>query len=122
MAYFDLLGLPPTPAEVEALWTIFAGRLCETGRLAARRPHYGERWARHWLDVARFAESARLRAGLRPADAYRYRDFVIKALNEDMPYDQFVRWQLAGDELAPDDPLAPCRRPAFWRAARFRRR
>ena len=68
--------------------------------------HYGERWARHWLDVARFAETGGFELdGLRPR-AYQYRDFVIKAFNDDLPYNQFVQWQIAGDELAPDNPEA----------------
>src|SRR5207247_10926362 len=69
-------------------------------------PRYGERWARHWLDVARFAESSGFEHDYDRPFAYHYRDFVIRALNMDMPFDQFVRWQIAGDELAPDDPLA----------------
>ncbi|MCA9218708.1 MAG: DUF1553 domain-containing protein, partial [Planctomycetales bacterium] len=69
-------------------------------------PHYGERWGRHWLDVARFAESHGFEQDYDRPHAYHYRDFVIRALNDDMPYDQFVRWQLAGDEIAPDNPLA----------------
>jgi len=68
-------------------------------------PRYGERWARHWLDVARFAESSGFEHDTDRPNAYHYRDFVIKALNADMPYDQFVRWQLAGDEFEPDNPL-----------------
>ena len=70
------------------------------------RPHYGERFARHWMDVARFAESHGYEQDYDRPFAYHYRDFLIRAFNDDMPYDQFVRWQLAGDELAPDDPLA----------------
>src|SRR5690606_9112901 len=69
-------------------------------------PHYGERWGRHWLDAARFAESHGFEQDYDRPFAFHYRDFVIKALNQDMPYDQFVRWQLAGDEYAPDEPLA----------------
>ncbi len=65
-------------------------------------PHYGERWARHWLDVARYADSNGMEGdGDRP-NAYHFRDFVIRAMNTDMPFDQFIRWQLAGDEIAPD--------------------
>ncbi|MGH7135616.1 MAG: DUF1549 domain-containing protein, partial [Pirellulales bacterium] len=67
---------------------------------------YGERWARHWMDVARFAESHGYEQDYDRPTAYHYRDFLIRAFNADMPYDQFVRWQLAGDELAPHDPLA----------------
>jgi hypothetical protein len=69
-------------------------------------PAYGERWARHWLDPARYAESHGFEHDYFRPHAYHYRDFVIKALNADMPYDQFIRWQIAGDELAPNEPLA----------------
>jgi hypothetical protein len=69
-------------------------------------PHYGERWGRHWLDLARFGESHGYEQDYDRPNAYHYRDFVINALNQDMPYDQFVKWQIAGDEFAPDDPLA----------------
>ena len=69
-------------------------------------PRFGERWARHWLDVARFAESHGFEQDYDRPHAYHYRDFVIKAFNRDMPFDQFVRWQVAGDEIAPDDSLA----------------
>ena len=71
-----------------------------------RRPHHGERFAWHWMDVARFAESHGYEQDYDRPFAYHYRDFLIRAFNGDMPYDQFVHWQLAGDELAPDDPLA----------------
>ena len=106
-ASFDLRGLPPSPEEVETFvkdrdpqaWSKLIHRLLES-------PRYGERWARHWLDVARFAESSGFEHDYDRPSAYHYRDFVIKALNSDMPYDQFVRWQLAGDEFEPDNPLA----------------
>ncbi len=106
-AYLDLLGLPPEPGEVEAFvedrspdaYENLVGRLLES-------QHFGERWARHWMDVARFAESYGFERDFDRPYAYHYRDFLIKAFNGDMPYDQFVRWQLAGDELAPDKPLA----------------
>ena len=106
-ASFDLLGLPPTPGEVDDFvhdtdpeaWSKLVARLLDS-------PRYGERWARHWLDVARFAESSGFEHDYDRPNAYHYRDFVIKALNSDMPYDQFVRWQLAGDEFEPDNPLA----------------
>ncbi|HZY85608.1 MAG TPA: PSD1 and planctomycete cytochrome C domain-containing protein [Gemmataceae bacterium] len=106
-AYFDLIGLPPSPAEVEAFVRDPSPRAYEAliDRLLAS-PHFGERWARHWLDVARFAESHGFEHDYDRPTAYHYRDFVIKALNQDLPYDRFVQWQLAGDELAPDDPLA----------------
>ena len=68
--------------------------------------HYGEKWARHWLDLARFAESHGFEHDYDRPTAYHYRDFVIKALNQDLPYDTFAKWQIAGDEFAPDDPLA----------------
>jgi mono/diheme cytochrome c family protein len=104
---FDLIGLPPTPEEVDAF--VADDRADAYDQLVDRllaSPHYGERWARHWMDVARFAESHGYEQDYDRPFAYHYRDFLIKALNRDMPFDQFVRWQLAGDELAPDDPLA----------------
>jgi mono/diheme cytochrome c family protein len=104
---FDLIGLPPTPAEIDAF--VADEALGAYDRLVDRllgSPRYGERWARHWLDVARFAESHGYEQDYDRPFAYHYRDFVIKALNHDMPFDEFVRWQVAGDELAPDDPLA----------------
>jgi len=106
-ASFDLLGLPPAPAEVEAFVADPDPAAYEKliDRLLAS-PRYGERWARHWLDVARFAESHGFEHDYDRPFAYHFRDFVIRALNEDMPYDLFLRWQLAGDEIAPDDPLA----------------
>jgi hypothetical protein len=106
-AYYDLVGLPPTPEEVEAFVNDAAAD--SYAKLVDRlldSPHYGERWARHWLDIARFAESGGYEFdGDRPG-AHHYRDFVVKALNQDMPYDQFVRWQLAGDKLILGDYLA----------------
>jgi hypothetical protein len=106
-AYFDLVGLPPRPEEVEAFVHDPSPRAYEAllDRLLASS-HFGERWARHWLDLARFAESHGFEHDYDRPTAYHYRDFVIKALNRDLPYDTFVRWQIAGDELAPDDPLA----------------
>ena len=101
---FDLTGLPPTLAEIEAFVNDpkpdAYERLVE--RLLAS-PHYGEKWGRHWLDVARYAETEgfeydRLRIG-----AWRFRDYVIDAFNRDMPYDRFVREQIAGDELDPEN-------------------
>src|SRR5262249_30707651 len=104
---FDLLGLPPAPDEVEAF--VHDPNPAAYEKLVDRllaSPHYGERWARHWMDVARFAESHGYEQDYDRPYAYHYRDFLIRALNGDMPYDQFVRWQVAGDELAPDEPLA----------------
>ena len=69
-------------------------------------PKFGERWARHWLDVARFGESHGFEQDYDRKFAFHYRDFVIRSFNSDMPYDEFTRWQIAGDELAPDDPMA----------------
>ncbi len=101
---FDLTGLPPTPGEVAAF---LADKSADAyanvvDRLLAS-PHYGERWAQHWLDLARYADSDGYEFDQARPDAWRYRDWVVEALNQDMPYDQFVRWQLAGDELAPND-------------------
>ena len=102
--YFDLWGLPPDPAAVEAFVADESpdayARLVD--RLLAG-DHYGERWARHWLDLARFAESNGYAFDKDRPGAYHYRDFVIKALNNDMPYNQFVTLQLAGDQLHPTD-------------------
>ncbi|HEV3022250.1 MAG TPA: DUF1549 domain-containing protein, partial [Pirellulales bacterium] len=102
---FDLIGLPPTPDEVEAFVADPSSRAYEdlVDRLLAS-PHYGERWARHWLDVVRYAESQGFeRDRLRP-NSWQYRDWVVSAFNGDLPYDEFIRWQLAGDVLHPDDP------------------
>ena len=69
-------------------------------------PQYGERWARHWLDLARYAESEGFKADETRPNAWRYRDYVIRSFNADKPYDRFIREQIAGDELWPDDPEA----------------
>jgi hypothetical protein len=103
--YFDVHGLPPTRAEIDAFVNDMRPdafeRLVDT-LLAS--PRYGERWAQHWLDLVRYAESDGYRAdALRPG-AWPYRDYVINSLNADKPYDQFVREQLAGDEIAPENP------------------
>ena len=103
-AYFDLIGLPPSPEQVSTFVDDTSPQAFEkvVDELLAR-PAYGERWARHWLDAARFAESGGYEFdGFRPG-AYHYRDWVIRALNHDIPYDQFVKMQLAGDLLVPDD-------------------
>jgi hypothetical protein len=105
--YFDMLGLPPTSEEVEAF--IADPRPAAYGELVERllaSPRYGERWGRHWLDVARYADSDGLESDADRPNAYHYRDFVIQALNDDLPYQTFVRWQLAGDEYEPDNPRA----------------
>jgi hypothetical protein len=99
-AYFDLWGLPPSPEEVQAF--VADERPDAFERLVDHllaSPHYGERWARHWLDLVRFAETNGYeRDALKPG-AWRYRDWVIQALNDDLPYDRFVVEQLAGDQL-----------------------
>lgn len=118
--YFDVLGLPPRLTEeggkwkeellgVEidpatfllqpSAWESLIDKLLDS-------PHYGERWARHWLDVARYADSNGQEADDDRLNAYHYRDFVIRAMNDDMAFDQFVRWQIAGDEFDPDNPSA----------------
>jgi mono/diheme cytochrome c family protein len=105
--YLDLLGIPPTPGEMaEALADSSPHATSKLIDQLLARPEYGERWARHWLDVARFAESAGFEQDYDRPGAWAYRDFVVRALNQDMPFDQFLRWQIAGDELAPNDPWA----------------
>jgi hypothetical protein len=106
-ASFDLTGLPPSPEAIDTFLADTSSDAFEKviDRLLAS-PAYGERWARHWLDLARFAESHGFEHDYDRPTAFPYRDFVIEALNRDLPYDTFVRWQLAGDEFAPEDPLA----------------
>ncbi|MDA0589727.1 MAG: DUF1553 domain-containing protein [Planctomycetota bacterium] len=100
---FDLIGLPPTPAEIAAFENDSAPKAYE--RLVDRllkSPHYGERWARHWLDVVKYADTCGYdKDKLRP-NAWPYRDYVIRSLNEDKPYSRFVQEQIAGDVLFPD--------------------
>jgi mono/diheme cytochrome c family protein len=106
-AYFDLLGLPPSPEEVAAfVQDPDPGAYEKLVQRLLNSPHYGERWACHWMDVARFAESHGYEQDYDRPYAYHYRDFLIQAFNRDLPYDEFVRWQIAGDELAPNEPLA----------------
>jgi mono/diheme cytochrome c family protein len=103
-ATLDLTGLPPTPKEIAAFrsaWSVDSDKAW-TGlidRLLAS-PHYGERWAQHWLDVARYADTGGMSNDYERSNAWRYRDYVIRAFNEDKPYNEFVVEQLAGDELA----------------------
>ncbi len=106
-AYFDLIGLPPGAEEVErfvadqapdAYEKLIDGLLCS--------PQYGEKWARHWLDLVRYAESDGFKADSFRPNAWRYRDYVIRSFNQDKPYDQFMMEQLAADELWPSDPEA----------------
>ncbi len=101
---FDLIGLPPEPEEVEAFVHDADPLAYEklVDRLLAS-PHYGERWARHWLDVARFGESDGFEKNTPRRDAWPYRDWLIRSLNADMPYDHFARLQIAGDVLVPGD-------------------
>ncbi|EMI25455.1 secreted protein containing DUF1549 [Rhodopirellula europaea SH398] len=97
---FDLTGLPPTPEEIYAFLSDHSGNAFAkvVDRLLAS-PHYGERWARHWLDVARYADSNGLDENVVHGNAWRYRDYVVRSLNDDKPYDEFVVEQLAGDLL-----------------------
>jgi len=104
---FDLLGLPPGPQEVEAFvidpdpaaYAKLVDRILES-------PHYGERFARHWLDLAHYADTHGFERDMRRDNAWRYRDYVINALNQDKPYDRFLQEQIAGDVLWPEDPQA----------------
>ncbi len=129
---FDLTGLPPTPAEIAAFVSDPRPDAYEhlVERLLASH-HYGERWAQHWLDVVRFAETDgfeydRYRPGL-----WRYRDYVVQTFNEDKPYDQFILEQVAGDEIDPENPdlqiaagfhrLGPVRRNAGNQLVAFSR-
>src|SRR2546425_10254654 len=106
-AYLDLIGIPPSPAEIDAFladkspdaFAHVVDRLLDS-------PQYGERWARHWLDLARYAESEGFKADETRPNAWRYRDYVIRSLNADKPYDRFVQEQIAGDELFAGDPEA----------------
>ena len=102
--YFDLIGLPPTPGQIDVFLQDDSPEAFERvvdGLL--RSPHFGERWGRHWLDVVRFAESSGGGRTLLFPDAWRYRDYVIEAFNRDLPFDTFVKQQLAGDLLDSSD-------------------
>lgn len=104
-ATFDLTGLPPTPEEVERFlrddspeaWSDLIDRLLKS-------PHYGEQWGRHWLDVVRYADTAGYSNDWERSNAWRFRDYVVRSLNADKPYNRFVVEQLAGDILEPDNP------------------
>ncbi|MBX3443430.1 MAG: PSD1 domain-containing protein [Planctomyces sp.] len=108
--HFDAIGLPPTPEQTRE----FVAAHAEDPDSAVRNlvdqlldsPRYGERWGRHWLDVARYADSDGQESDMDRPHAYVYRDFVIQALNDNLPYDQFVRWQIAGDEYEPGNDAA----------------
>jgi mono/diheme cytochrome c family protein len=103
-AYLNLIGLPPRPEEVEAFvndkspdaWRKLIDRLLDS-------EHYGERWGRHWLDVARYADSDGYEYDMLRPHSWRYRDYVIRVFNQDKPYDRFIREQIAGDELPDRD-------------------
>jgi hypothetical protein len=104
---FDLTGLPPTPAEIESFLadrTPQAWEKVVDHYLAS--PAFGERWARHWLDLARYADSNGYEFDEVRPNAWRYRDYVVRSFNSDKPYDRFILEQIAGDELAPDNPDA----------------
>ena len=109
-ATFDLTGLPPTPEEVEVFAKEHArpGGADDACRVLINRllasPHSGERMARHWLDVVRYADSSGFANDYERGNAWRYRDYVVRAFNADKPFDQFIKEQIAGDELRPDDP------------------
>ncbi len=104
-ASIDLIGLPPTPEEMEDFLANESSNAFEKEieRLLAS-PHYGEQWGRHWLDVVRYADSDGFSNDYKRPTAWRYRDYVIRSFNEDKPYNQFIMEQLAGDEMNPDDP------------------
>ena len=103
--YFDIIGLPPAPDDVTSFVAnpdpLAYEKLVD--RLLASQ-HFGERWARHWLDIAHYADTHGFERDKRRDNAWRYRDYVIRSFNDDKPYDQFLREQLAGDVIAPDDP------------------
>jgi uncharacterized protein DUF1553/uncharacterized protein DUF1549 len=101
---FDLTGLPPTPEEIRAFLSDNSpGAYRKVVKRLLASPRYGERWAQHWLDVARFGETNGFELDADREQAWRYRDYVIKSLNDDKPYDRFILEQIAGDEIAPDD-------------------
>jgi hypothetical protein len=104
-ATLDLLGLPPSPEEIDAFVADASPDAFEKviDRLLAS-PHYGEQWARHWLDVTRYADTSGFSNDFERPNAWRYRDYVVRSLNADKPYDRFVLEQVAGDELDPSDP------------------
>ena len=106
-AYMDLLGLPATAEQIKAFvddkspsaWSNLIDKLLAS-------PHYGEKWGRHWLDLVRYADTAGFELDTYIHDAWRYRDWVINAFNDDNPCDRVIREQIAADELMPEDPVA----------------
>jgi hypothetical protein len=106
-ATLDLTGLIPTPEEVqEFVSDTSPGAFAKVVDRLLASPRYGERWARHWLDLARYADSEGFKSDETRPNIWRYRDYVIDAFNQDKPYDRFIREQIAGDELYPGDPAA----------------
>lgn len=106
-AQMDMVGLPPTPDDIDAFSSDESPDAYE--RLVDRllgSPAFGERWGRHWLDIARFGESAAYEYDNDRPNAWPYRDFVIRAINQDLSYRTFIQWQLAGDEIEPSNPMA----------------
>jgi hypothetical protein len=107
-ATFDLTGLPPTPEEMDSFEKHYArdadAAVQSTVDRLLASPHYGERMAQHWLDVTRYADSSGFANDFERATAWRYRDYVIRAFNDDKPYDQFVNEQIAGDEIDSENP------------------
>jgi len=102
-AYFDLIGLPPTPEQIENFLKDSSSQAYEKMiKSLLDSPHYGERWARHWLDIVRYSDSSGFESDHYYPNAWRYRDYVIKSFNDDKPYDRFLQEQIAGDELWPD--------------------
>jgi hypothetical protein len=102
--YFDLTGLPPAPEDVQSFLSDQSPNAYEklVDKLLAS-PRYGERWGRHWLDVVRYADTSGFESDLHLRNAWRYRDYVIAAFNQDKPYDEFVKEQIAADEIWPND-------------------
>ena len=114
-ATFDLTGLPPTPEEVEAFVAEAGNTPGAYEKLINRlldSPHYGERMARHWLDVVRYADSSGFANDYERGNAWRYRDYVVRSFNADKPFDQFIVEQIAGDEMLESDAGTPARKDA----------
>lgn len=106
-ATYDLIGMPPTPGEMESYLSDPADEKLAFAKVVDRllaSPHYGEHWGRHWLDIVRYADSSGFANDFDRGNAWRYRDYVVRAFNDDKPYDQFVREQIAGDELDEENP------------------
>ncbi|MGI9545055.1 MAG: DUF1549 domain-containing protein, partial [Cyclobacteriaceae bacterium] len=103
--YFGLIGLPPSPKEVDDFLANKDDQAYEQliNKLL-KSPHYGEQWARHWLDISRYADSDGFSNDYARPSAWRYRDYVVRSFNSDKPYDQFMMEQVAGDEMDPSNP------------------